>query len=148
MVQPESPQIVLSMQNPNSYTASFKLLNPDSGVITKSITAMELVPTPDGMDVLSPASRMLFLSASAVKAGPKIKSPFFSGGILWSYSSPNGYSIGPVYAYAMNAESFKALGRLVTTRSEVSTEGNDSYVPSDGKYAAIVAAPAIYIFKL
>jgi hypothetical protein len=142
------PQIVLSRQDYNSSLARFILLNPVSGATVKSITALGLLTTPDGMDVLSPAGRMLFLSASRVKTGPEFSSGFFSGGILWSYRSPNGYSTGPVYANAIDPESFKVLGRLVTTRSEVGAEGNDSYVLSDGKYAAIVAAPVIYVFKL
>jgi outer membrane protein assembly factor BamB len=142
------PQIVLSRQDYNSSLARFILLNPVSGATVKSITALGLLITPDGVDVLSPAGRMLFLSASRVKTGPEFSSVLFSGGILWSYRSPNGYSTGPVYANAIDPESFKVLGRLVTTRSEVGAEGNDSYVLSDGKYAAIVAAPVIYVFKL
>jgi hypothetical protein len=148
-VLPESPQIVLTRRSSGSSPARIELLNPASGAIAKSITAMDPIPTPDGVDVLSSAGRMIFLSASAVKTGTNLGGSFiYSGGILWSYRSPNGYSTGPVYAYAVDSYSFKVLGRLVTTRFEVSAEGNDSYVVSDGKYAAIVAAPVIYIFKL
>jgi hypothetical protein len=147
-VSPETPQIILSKQGLGSGPASFKLMDPSSGAITKSITALGLLPVPDGVDVLSKSGRLLFISASRVRTGPKAGFSSFSGGIFWKYRSPNGNSTGPVYAYAMNPESFKILGRLVTSRSEVSAEGNDSFVVSDGAYAAIVAAPVIYIYKL
>jgi hypothetical protein len=147
---PEPPQIALIRQSADGDSpARLELLDSGSGATVKSATAKEWALTPDGLDVISTSGRLLFLSASGVKAGP-VSSGFssFGNGILWDYRSPNGYSTGPVYAYALNSDSFKTLGRLIATRSQVAAGGNDSYVISDGRYAAIVAAPEIYIFKL
>ena len=91
---------------------------------------------------------LIAVSTSDVRYGPKSRGFEYSGGIIWNYRSPNGYSTGPVYAYAMAATSFKPLGRLAVSRSQVHAEGNDSIVVSDGRYAAVVAAPVIYVFKL
>jgi hypothetical protein len=37
---------------------------------------------------------------------------------------------------------------LVTTSVQVSLEGNDAEVASDGQYAAIFTAPIVYVFRL
>lgn len=148
-VLPEPPQIVLTGIGSGSGPTRIELLNPANGSIARSVTATSPIPIADGVDVFSPVGRVTFLSASGTRAGPDGRDiSSYSGQILWGYRSPNGYSTGPVYAYAMDPDSFKVLGRLVTTRSEVSVEGNDSFVVSDGAYAAIVAAPVIYIFRL
>jgi hypothetical protein len=110
--------------------------------------AAQVADNSQGLDVLSPAGRLIAVSTSGTRTGPRLLSFQYSGGIVWIYLSPNGYSTGPIYAYAKAPGSFQPLGRLVTTRSQVSVEGNDSLVVSDGRYAAIVAAPVIYLFKV
>ena len=124
------------------------LVDAASGRIGRPAMAAQAAATGQGLNLLSPAGRLVSVSATEVDTGPR--SPGFedSGGILWSYRSPNGYSTGSVYASAIAPDSFRPLGRLVATRSQVSAEGNDSVIVSDGRYAAIAAAPVIYLFKL
>ena len=149
-VVPEPRQIVLVGPElyPN-FAAKVELLDPTNGAFVGSITGTNVMPTPDGVYAYSSSGKVLFCSAIGTKAWRGPREPInYSGGILWGYRSPNGYSTSSVYAYAMNPDSLKLLGRLVTTPTQVSAEGNDSFVVSDGKYAAIVAAPIIYVFKI
>jgi hypothetical protein len=147
-IYPGTQQIMASRGNPGQPPGTVALINPGNGSIGRSIASSDATPTQRGLDVLTLARHLDFLSTSGIKQGPKSNGYLYAGGILWDYHSPNGYSTGPVYAYATAADSFKPLGKLVTTRSQVSAEGNDSFVASDGRYAAIVADPVIYIFKL
>ena len=82
-----------------------------------SITGTNVMPTPDGVYAYSSSGKVLFCSAAGTKAwrGCRESSINYSGGILWGYRSPNGYSTRSVYAYAMNPDSLRPLGRLVTT---------------------------------
>ena len=81
-------------------------------------------------------------------AVPSVGTLYISGGILWSYVSPNGYSKGDSDVRAFSPQSFVSLGMLVTTSVQVSLEGNDAEVASDGQYAAIFTAPIVYVFRL
>lgn len=149
-VVPEPRQIVLV--GPESYpdsAAKVELLNATNGALSGSITGTGVMPTPDGVYAYSPSGKILFCSVAGTRTWRMPKEfIYFSGGILWGYRSPNGYSTRSVYAYAMIPDSLRPLGRLVTTPAQVSLEGNDSFVVSDGKYAAIVAAPIIYVFNI
>lgn len=147
-VLPDYPQITLAAQ-PGDESQRYEVVNPATGAISTSVMATAVFATPGGITAVSPAGQLLSLSGPSVKPGPKLRVGIsYSGGMLWQYLSPNGHSTGPVYASAITPGSFHALGRLVTTQSQVSAEGNDSYLISDGRYAAIVASPVIYVFKL
>lgn len=153
-VAPDYPQIILSATTPADGPRQYWLISSATGANTRSFLAVRAVAVTGGVVAVSRAGQLTFLSGSQDKIGPTLGGQAanyglsYSDGIIWEYNSPNGYSTGSIYASAADPASFKILGRLVTTQSQVSAEGNDSYVVSDGQYAAIIASPVAYVFKL
>ena len=143
-----------------------QILNPATGAITGSFGSRDAFPTPQGITEISPSGHFLLLSASGatVTTGPKVSlydgrdyadAISYSGGLFWQYLPPTGLTQQQgVDAVATSPGSFKNTGSLALTASQLSdydgggsADGLDQ-VESDGQYAAILAEPCIYVYKL
>jgi hypothetical protein len=140
-----------------------EIFNPATGAVTGIIHNRDVFPTSAGLTAVSATGHFMALSptGATILTGPKVsyygtmgyaQDVSYDGGIIWQYHSPR--TLKGAYAIATAPGSFKNLGRLVLTPSQVTDYDGGGQIDSpdelisDGHYAAILAAPWIYVYKL